>query len=55
MTTEQQKGEEQWVELGQTVADGGWAGGEEGEGDGSVTEEEEIQFVAAVEFAEWAN
>ena len=59
-TTEQQKGEEQWVELDQTAVDGGPGWGrertgeeeEEGEGDGRTWEKRELQAVAAVvEFA----
>lgn len=57
--TEQQKGEEQWVELDQTAADGEWErerAGEEGEGAGSLSEEEELLAAGwAVVFAERAH
>jgi hypothetical protein len=53
---EQQKGEEQWVELDQIVVDGGCeresAGKEEG-GAENVWEKEELQAAVVLNFAEW--
>ena len=53
-TTEQQKGEEQWVELDQTAVDGGpgWGRERAGEDDGRAWGKGELQAAAVVEFAE---